>query len=137
MKHVALAVLLFFLLTAAAYAAVNINTASKEELTTLAGIGPVKAEAIIQRRQEKGPFKNIDELKEVYGIGDKIFARIKNDITADIPAPAPEVKPAPAAEPAAAGAAEAAPPAPAPANAPPPAEPEVKAAETQPLEQPK
>ncbi|MGR0480367.1 MAG: ComEA family DNA-binding protein [Candidatus Electronema sp. V4] len=131
MKHVALAVLLFFLLTAAAYAAVNINTASKEELTTLAGIGPVKAEAIIQRRQEKGPFKNIDELKEVYGIGDKTFARIKNDITVDSSAPAPEVKPAPAAEPAAA------PPAPAPANAPPPAAPEVKAAETQPVEQPK
>lgn len=131
MKRVALAVLLFFLLTAAAYAAVNINTASKEELTTLAGIGPVKAEAIIQRRQEKGPFKNIDELKEVYGIGDKTLARIKNDITVDSPAPAPEVKPAPAAEPAAA------PPAPAPANAPPPAAPEVKAAETQPVEQPK
>ena len=134
MKHVALAVLLFFLLTAAAYAAVNINTATKEELTTLAGIGPVKAEAIIQRRQEKGPFKQIEELKEVYGIGDKILARIKNDIIVDNPAPAPEVKPT--VEPAAAAsAAEAASPAPAPANAPPPAAPEAKAA--QPSEQPK
>ncbi len=124
MKRVALAVLLFFLLSAAAYAAVNINTATMEELTTLAGIGPVKAEAIIQRRQEKGPFKQLEELKEVYGIGDKTFARIKNDITVDSPAPAPEVKPT--VEPAAAA-----------TRAPAPAAPEAKAAEAQPSEQPK
>lgn len=105
MKRVALAVLLFFLLSAAAYAAVNINTATKEELITLPGIGPVKAEAIIQYRQEKGPFKQLDELKEVYGIGDKLFSGIKNDIILDSPVPASEVKPAIAVEPATAPAA--------------------------------
>jgi competence protein ComEA len=95
MKKIFLAVLLVFLLATATFAAVNINTATKEELNSLAGIGPMKAEAIIKYRQEKGLFKNVDELKNVYGIGDKLFERIKSDVTvggADNAAPA--MKPA-------------------------------------------
>ncbi len=64
-----------------ANAAVDINTADKEALGTLKGIGPAKAEEIIKYRSEKGHFKSIDELKSVKGIGDKIFETIKSDIT--------------------------------------------------------
>jgi len=60
---------------------VNINKASEEELQTLSGIGPSKAKAIIQYREENGGFKNIEELKNIGGIGDKTFEKIKSDIT--------------------------------------------------------
>ncbi|MCW5205398.1 helix-hairpin-helix domain-containing protein [Desulfobulbus sp. F5] len=81
MKKMCFAVLFVLFMTVAAYAEININTATKDELNSLAGIGPIKAEAIVKHRQEKGPFKSIDELKNVYGIGDKLLDRIKSDIT--------------------------------------------------------
>ncbi|WP_446010394.1 ComEA family DNA-binding protein [Candidatus Electrothrix sp.] len=77
----------FFLATSAA-AVVNINTGDKDELASLPGIGPVKAEAIIKYREEKGLFKEIDDLAEVYGIGEKTIARIKDDVTVGEDAPA-------------------------------------------------
>ena len=75
--------LLFFVfcLATSALAVININTGDMDELTSLPGIGPVKAEAIIKYREEKGQFQKIEELKNVYGIGEKIIARIKGDIT--------------------------------------------------------
>ena len=60
---------------------VNINTATKEQLMTLNGIGAVKAEAIIAYRQEKGRFDSIDEIMQISGIGDKTFEKIKQFIT--------------------------------------------------------
>ncbi len=60
---------------------ISINTASKEELMLLTGIGESKALAIIKYRKEKGEFKSIEELKEVEGIGESLFAKIKEDIT--------------------------------------------------------
>lgn len=60
---------------------VNINQANGEELQTLPGIGPSKADAIIKYRQENGVFKNIEEIKNVSGIGDKTFEKIKPQIT--------------------------------------------------------
>lgn len=57
---------------------VNINTADEVGLTTLPGIGPAKAAAIIAYRTEHGPFKSIDGLKEVSGIGDKTFEQLKD-----------------------------------------------------------
>lgn len=60
---------------------ININTASKDQLTTLTGIGEAKAQAIIDYRNTNGNFKNIDELLNVNGIGDAIFAKIKDYIT--------------------------------------------------------
>jgi competence protein ComEA len=83
MKKLCLAILLMFCFVTTAFAEVNLNTASKEELSGLPGIGPVKAESIIKYREEKGPFKSIDELKNVYGIGDKTFARLKSEISVD------------------------------------------------------
>lgn len=59
---------------------VNINTASKEELMTLNGIGEVKAEAIIRYREEKGAFHSIEELKEIEGIKDGVFHKVKDQI---------------------------------------------------------
>ena len=60
---------------------VSINNASKEELMTLSGIGEAKADAIISYRQENGSFKSIEEIKNVSGVGDSIYEKIKDYIT--------------------------------------------------------
>lgn len=60
---------------------VNINTATKEELMTLDGVGEATAEKIIVYRQEHGSFSSIEEIKEVSGIGDKKYEAIKESIT--------------------------------------------------------
>src|SRR3954470_2269608 len=64
-----------------AFAAVNINTATKEQLESLNGIGPVKAQAIIDHRQKNGPFKSAEDVKNVTGVGDATFDKIKGDIS--------------------------------------------------------
>ena len=60
---------------------ININTASKEELVTLNGIGDAKANDIINYRNSNGKFNSIEDLKNVSGIGDALFAKIKDYIT--------------------------------------------------------
>ena len=60
---------------------VNINQASKEELMTLPGIGEVKADAIIQYRTEQGKFASIEEIKNISGIKDGVFEKMKDKIT--------------------------------------------------------
>nr|WP_245823447.1 helix-hairpin-helix domain-containing protein [Metabacillus halosaccharovorans] len=60
---------------------VNINLATSEELQTLTGIGPSKAESIISYREEHGPFTKIEDLLEVTGIGDKSFEKLREEIT--------------------------------------------------------
>lgn len=60
---------------------ININTATVEELETLPGIGPTYAQRIIEYRQEKGPFKSIEEIKNVQGIGEATFEKFKDMIT--------------------------------------------------------
>lgn len=62
-------------------ALININTATQEELETLPSIGEVRAQAIIAYREEHGVFRTTDELMEVSGIGEKIFADISPHIT--------------------------------------------------------
>ena len=57
---------------------VNINTATKEELDTLPGVGELTANKIISYREENGKFKLIEEIKEVSGIGDSKFEQIKD-----------------------------------------------------------
>lgn len=59
---------------------VNINTASKDELTSLTGIGESKANSIIEYRKIN-PFKSIEDLKNVNGIGDSLYESIKDSIT--------------------------------------------------------
>lgn len=60
---------------------VNINTASKETLLTLDGIGESKADKIIEYRNTIGNFKTIDEIKNVSGIGNSVYDKIKDHIT--------------------------------------------------------
>lgn len=60
---------------------ININTASKEELMKLKNVGSQKADAIIEYRYINGLFKSIEDLKNVSGIGDKLFESIKENIT--------------------------------------------------------
>ncbi|MFQ6041430.1 MAG: helix-hairpin-helix domain-containing protein [Candidatus Poribacteria bacterium] len=56
---------------------INLNTATVEELESLPGIGPVMAKRIIEYRNIHGPFYNIEEIKEIKGIGEKTYEKIK------------------------------------------------------------
>lgn len=62
---------------------VNINTAGKDELDRLPGIGPKLAERIIAYREENNGFVDIDELQDVEGIGETTFQRLKDFIIAE------------------------------------------------------
>ncbi|SFC37577.1 competence protein ComEA [Bacillus sp. OV322] len=60
---------------------VNLNTASEADLETLTGIGPSKAQAILEYRDKNGgSFKSAEDLKNVPGIGDKTFEKLKDSI---------------------------------------------------------
>jgi competence protein ComEA len=69
--------------TAPAGTKVNINTADEASLEALKGIGKTKAKAIIEYRQKNGPFKTVDDLKNVKGIGDKLAAQLKDQVTVE------------------------------------------------------
>lgn len=60
---------------------ININTAGKEELMTLAGIGEAKALSILNYREEHGKFESVEQLMEIEGIKEGVFNKIKQDIT--------------------------------------------------------
>ena len=60
---------------------ISINTATSDELQIVKGIGESKASAIIKYRDENGPFNNIEDIKNVPGIGDALFEKIKEFIT--------------------------------------------------------
>ena len=90
MKKVLVVMFLFCfvaMMTAPALAAdggkVNINTASVEELTQLDKVGSKTAERIVAYRNANGPFKTVDDLKNVKGVGDKILELNKGRISVD------------------------------------------------------
>ncbi len=60
---------------------ININTASQKDLETLPGIGSVKAQAIMQDRETSGPFKSVEEVTRVTGIGEKTLESIRDLVT--------------------------------------------------------
>jgi len=60
---------------------VHLNKATEADLMTLSGVGPSKAAAIIQYREENGPFQSIEELMNVSGIGEKTFEALEQYIT--------------------------------------------------------
>jgi len=62
---------------------VNLNTATREELEALPGIGPALAQAILDRRREKGPFRRLEDLLEVRGIGPATLERLRPLVRVD------------------------------------------------------
>jgi comEA protein len=62
---------------------ININKAVPAELEKLRGVGPKAAQAIVQYREANGPFKSIEDIQKVKGIGKKKFESLKDSITVD------------------------------------------------------
>lgn len=62
---------------------ININIAPREEISRINGIGEVLAQRIIEWREEKGPFRSVDELLDVYGIGEAKLEMIRDRICID------------------------------------------------------
>ena len=83
MKKLLLVLLAFFAFSGMAMAAVNLNTATQAELESVKGIGPKKAEAIIEYRKKNGSFKTVDDLKNVKGFGDKSVANMRSELAVD------------------------------------------------------
>ncbi len=81
MKKLLVMVLFVLLCGGTAFAAVNVNTATVDELSTLTGIGKVKAEAIVAYREAHGPFKTADDLTRVKGLGNKTVEKLQHEVT--------------------------------------------------------
>src|SRR5215468_11909086 len=96
MKRLVL-LLVTLLFSVFALAAVNINTATKEELDALPGIGPVKAQAIVDYRTKNGPFKTPEDIMKVSGIKEGEFAKLKGLISVSGATTAPAAPPKAAA----------------------------------------
>ena len=73
--------LLLCLVTPWALAALDLNVATETELDALPGVGPNRAQAIIEHRSKNGPFASVEDLRNVKGIGDKTFADLKPLLT--------------------------------------------------------
>lgn len=87
MKKLLVVLIAFFVFSGMATAAVNLNSASKAELETVKGIGPQKADAILDYRKKNGPFKKVDDLRNVSGFGDKSVESMRSELTVDAAAP--------------------------------------------------
>lgn len=81
MMKLMLVVIGFLMSSLSAFAAVNVNTATQEQLESLNGIGPAKAQAIIEYRQKNGGFKTLEDLDKVPGIGEGVLSKIKSEVT--------------------------------------------------------
>jgi competence protein ComEA len=80
-KKLILALVMCLTLSGFAAAAVNINTATKEELTSLKGVGDKRAQEIIDYRKKNGDFKSVDDLEKVPGIGPGIMKQIRPEVS--------------------------------------------------------
>ncbi|MCC6202574.1 MAG: ComEA family DNA-binding protein [Gammaproteobacteria bacterium] len=88
-KHLLLALLCSASLAATAADRVNINTANAEQLAAVIdGIGPAKAQAIIEYREKHGPFKSIEDLALVRGIGESTLKKNRDRLALDDKSPA-------------------------------------------------
>ncbi|MDX5364042.1 MAG: helix-hairpin-helix domain-containing protein [Pseudazoarcus pumilus] len=70
----------------AALAAVDINSADAAALEQVKGIGPAKAAAIVKYRSDNGPFKSLDDLVKVPGIGEKSVEQLRGQLSVGQPA---------------------------------------------------
>ena len=66
---------------AASTEVINLNTATAAQIATLPGIGPKTADLIVQYRQKNGPYKKVEEVMNVRGIGEKSFLKLKSRLT--------------------------------------------------------
>jgi competence protein ComEA len=71
--------------TATPAAAVNLNTATAQQLESLPGIGPATAQRILEYRQKSGGFKKVEELMNIRGVGEKSFLKLKPLVTITVP----------------------------------------------------
>jgi competence protein ComEA len=81
MKKLLLVLAMCFALAGVAMATVNINTATKEELMTIKGIGEKRAQDIIEYRKKHGNFKSVDDLEKVSGIGPGTMKQIRAQVS--------------------------------------------------------
>ena len=81
MSRILAALVLGVALATSAVAAVNLNSASRDELLAVPGIGPAKATAIVEHRKAHGPFKSVDDLKQVKGFREKLVERLRPELT--------------------------------------------------------
>lgn len=63
----------------------NLNTATADQLDALPGVGPAMAARILEYRQKNGPFKKVEDLMNIRGIGEKNFLKLKPLITVGAP----------------------------------------------------
>ena len=81
MKKLLLTFISLIISTSIAMATVNLNTATKDDLDRVKGIGPVKAQSIIDYRKKNGAFKSVDELENVKGFGSKSVKKLRSELT--------------------------------------------------------
>ena len=86
MKKILLTILAaaFALNMLAAHAAVDLNSATAADLQDVSGIGPKKAEAIVEYRKKNGQFKSVDDLDKVPGFGKSTVDKVRNDLTVGV-----------------------------------------------------
>jgi competence protein ComEA len=89
------AMLMAFAVSAAA--AVDLNSATATDLEAVKGIGPAKAKAIIDYREKSGPFKSVDDLKNIKGFGVKTIDKLRPELTVGGAAAEPSAPPKTAA----------------------------------------
>lgn len=80
MKKIITVLMSALVFSAPAWAVVDLNTASQAELETVKGIGPKKAQAIIEFRKKNGNFKTVDDLDNVTGFGKKSVDMVRKDV---------------------------------------------------------
>lgn len=81
MKRLFLVLVMLVAFSGVAVAAVNINTATKEELTSIKGVGEKRAQDIIDYRTKNGPFKTVDDLEKIPGVGPGLMKRIRSQVS--------------------------------------------------------
>lgn len=81
LKKLLVALFAVFAFSGLASAAVDINTATVEQLDGIKGVGPTKAKAIVEYRTKNGPFKSVDDLEKVKGFGKKSVDALRTEIS--------------------------------------------------------